>query len=1106
MPPGRPDHQQPCARLTVCDIMNLVGYGAQDGPTELPQYRHAPLTPEQTEIKRVLKLFGPGPEVFFADACRLLNYDPPLGSVTHLVGHLLRELDGWMRDVMRPMIPPQASERAQAAASNTLAQEIEALASVLGFPPDDDIRALWKSFQHQKTAHRGSPLRPRPADGEFRAMWDNVQALLLRVGRQFESSFVDSLQRIDDLADRLNPTGDDAKRLREIPHSAVTLQRFFDRASPAWFPLLRSRHYFEAPLRVEVNEDGSVPYARWPAGQYLRRMADEARLRSDLIEVCLGLETDNPEAHESVTDVALAIPPAEGAQLAPKIAEFLATPYQWALPFKAADLVVQWAHAGETEAALQVLRPMVQAEISPDWWRATGSISKIIPNVFPHIGIAGMDLIADGLDQVLDAQIPGEPRRNDRSHIWRPTIHYSRDRDAKGSMTSALRDAAQHLARADHGGVGKVVHILERRTRAIFHRVALHVLSVVPDDGLIVERLGRRDLFDDPLIAREYDQLLREHAADDQSRIHTLLLEWIDAGPADQDQDVDAVDEWRLLQLARFGGALPSSLVQRYNSLVARFGRPDVSHPDPAPWRCTSSPRTAEDLRKLPDDDLIEFLGSWHPDEGWSGPSREGLAVQLQDAIAAEPARFVPLVDRIAATHQIYLNAVIDGLRLATDASLAFPWAPVLEPCRRIVRDAQTIPETGPENEPLYQRARVRRAVARLVDTGLSNDAIPAELYGEMFGILSELAEDPEPDVADEQRRKASGDDDPATLDLNTVRGIAFHSLMRYAWRTRTPGATGQSGFQTPLREVLDRHLDPAFEPRETIRAVYGQYFPYLIECDPEWARSKVDAIFPLDTSLTHLRLSAWNSYLIHNQAYRSAYDLLEDRYRAAVSDLAGATPGITESRYKLELRHALASHVLRIYMTSAADLSDGSLVDLFFTQAPLDLRTHLIETIGFDLLDEEAEPTTHALARLRELWTWRVTAIRQRSDAEPGELRGFGWWFASGKFDQEWALTQLHDLLSIGGTVEPEPRVLEHLAEIRAQNLPLVVSSLAHFVDLPQMIEQHWRVTHSAEHIRNILSHGIASSDDPETRQRARQVVNRLIARGHTQFGDLLA
>lgn len=1105
MPTGRPDHQQPCARVTGCDIIGPVGYREQDGPTELPQYRHAPLTPEQTEIKRVLKLFGPGPEVFFTDACRLLNYDPPLGSVTHLVGHLLRELDGWMRDVMRPMIPPQASEPVQAATANTLAREIEALASVLGFPPDDDIRALWRSFQHQRTAHRGSPLRPRPADGEFRAMWENVQTLLLRVGRQFESSFVDSLQRIDDLADKLHPTGDDAKKLREIPHSAVTLQRFFDRARPAWFPLLRSRHYFETPLRVEVNEDGSVPYARWPAGRYLLRMADEARLRSEVIEVCLGLETDNPEAHESVTDVALALPPAQGAQLALKIAEFLATPYQWALPFKAADLIVQWAHAGETEAALHVLRPMVQAEISPDWWRATGSISKIIPTVFPHLGIAGMDLVADGLDQVLDEQLPGEPRRNDRSHIWRPTIQYSRDRDAKGAMTSALRDAAQHLARADHVGVTMVVQALERRARAIFHRVALHVLSVVPNDDLIVERLGRRDLFDDPLVAHEYDQLLRERVAGDQSEIQTVLLEWIDAGPADQDQD-DAVDEWRLLQLARFGDALPSSQVQRYNALVARFGRPDVSHSDPAPWRSTSSPRTAQELRELPDDDLIEFLGSWHPDEGWSGPSREGLAAQLQDAIAAEPARFVPLVDRIAATHEIYLYAVIDGLRLATDASGAFPWAPVLVLCQSIVRDARTIPETAPESEPLHQRVRVRRAVARLVDTGLRNDAIPAELHGELFGILSELASDPEPDVADEHRRKASGDDDPATLDLNTVRGIAFHSLMRYAWRTRTSGATGQSRFQAPLREVLDRHLDPALEPRETIRAVYGQYFPYLIECDPEWARSNVDAIFPVDASVTHLRLAAWNSYLIHNQAYRSAYDLLEDRYRAAVFDLAGATPGSTESRYKLELRHALASHVLQLYMTSAGDSLDGSLVDLFFTQAPPDLRTHLIETIGFDLLDEEAEPSTRALARLRELWTWRVTAIRQRSDAEPGELRGFGWWFASGKFDQEWALTQLHDLLSIGGTVEPEPRVLEHLAEIRAQNLPLVVSCLAHLVDLPQMIEQHWRVTHSAENIRRILSRGIASSDDPETMQGARQVVNRLIARGHTQFGDLLA
>lgn len=159
-----------------------------------PRPGWVPRDRRQVEIHRLLGVFGPAPAAFYADACRLLAGDPRLASTTHLVGHLLRELESALREILRPMIPAeQAASSSEAGAGNEERkerhkQEIDAIATALGFPPDDEVRSLWKSLRAHEVAHRSSQLGPRPADRDFRAWWDTAEILLLRLGRQFESS------------------------------------------------------------------------------------------------------------------------------------------------------------------------------------------------------------------------------------------------------------------------------------------------------------------------------------------------------------------------------------------------------------------------------------------------------------------------------------------------------------------------------------------------------------------------------------------------------------------------------------------------------------------------------------------------------------------------------------------------------------------------------------------------------------------------------------------------------------------------------------------------------------------------------------------------------
>jgi hypothetical protein len=330
---------------------------------------------------------------------------------------------------------------------------------------------------------------------------------------------------------------------------------------------------------------------------------------------------------------------------------------------------------------------------------------------------------------------------------------------------------------------------------------------------------------------------------------------------------------------------------------------------------------------------------------------------------------------------------------------------------------------------------------------------------------------------------------------------------MQYAWwrKERTPvGETPR--LTSELRHLLNRHADPDHEPTETIRSIYGQYFPYLMACDEEWARSRVDAVFPQDPSLERLRLAAWEGYLIANKAYRYVYELLAQHYREAVSRLGedDAAPEDASGRAD-EIRDGLLGHILGLYAQGVIDLESGGLVDLFFTDAPASMRARFIELVGFDLGDKE--PAPQVLTRLQRLWEWRSAAlVGQREQADLGELGGFGWWFASGHFDEEWGLTQLHRLLTAKGTIDPDHPVIERLAALRHKHLGEVVACLDLIIEAAQ---QHippkpWFVTANRDEIRAILEDGI-KAQGPGIARLALQIVNRLIARGHTQFEELL-
>jgi hypothetical protein len=1046
-----------------------------------------------------------------------------MATASHLVGHLAREIDSALRELLTAMLSVDrreylASLREEGSRDAPRREVIAEICDSLGVPAGDEARAAWVSLVWNGRAHRGPLREPRLLDDEFLRAWSQFDYVLLEIGRRFEASFLAALPLIDVLAAVAAPTNDDLAKLKnQVPQSVVAMQRFYSVAGPGWFPLLRKGGFFSNPPRLRPDDDGMVTYVPWPAGPYLVRIAGESACAADVVAVFAELDTDNPQAGESAADVALVVSPGLAARLAPKLAECLAPVAQWALPSKASQVVVRLAAEGEQEAALTIAKGLIPV---PE--RATAG-HRFIPfeqfaPAYASLGIAIVVLLADLLRTADDDPDNGVTLAY--SSMWRPAIERDGYRDGRDEMLSALRDAATAVAGAV--GPAAVVEVLDGFEPAVFARLSLHVLTRVPDPELVSARLTSSDLFADAEVAHEYTALLRVGYALLGPEDKATIAGFVEAGPP-WEASPDDVERWKLAQLARFGDQLPDALRPTYDVLVARYGQPieDNDAFEFADWPGTHSPVDAAAIAAMSDDDLLALLRTWQEPGRWRAPTVDGLRNQLQEAVAADPVRFAALSPHFIDLAPYYGAAVLLALTGVLSAELPtpsggdaaeehdtspshpepLPWDDALDFAQAVI-DRSRSADNRPAHVEVYGQTwqGCRRHVAELLTEAMRRHRVAPSRADRILALILELAEDPEPRPGE----RTILDDDPVVEALNTVRGLAFVAAMRFlAWTSGNDATTGTpTPFLAQITALLDAHLDPAVDDSRAVRSAYGMYFGVLATRLADWTRTHRETIFG-DRGDTDLGAAAWQSFLRCNHASATTYELLSDQYRAAIRSLAEQPAKDYDNqanRAGTEARARLLGHVATLYGLGLIDLNSDIMIALFADNVPVEHRARMLEICG-QMLSNTAGPQHAVIERLQALWDWRAEELNT-GRPQIQELAAFGWWISSDHLPASWALVRLHDLLAAGGCPEPSHPAAERLANLRLDYLAETVRCIALLIDAPT---DPWFVDASRNEIAAVLADGVRA-DDPRIRQVASEAVNRLVARGRTSFAQLIS
>lgn len=1114
--------------------------------------------PRQERIYRLLGLIGPGPAAFYRDACWMMSDANPLASTTHLVGHLLREIDSSIRAVLKTVTEKPKGHK----------DEIKAILAALEIPDTDPVAKAWLSLAGQDNdyglharAHRDALSGPRSLDAEFNQFWNDFQNALDRVLEKFEDRYTAWHKQLDEIAKKDAPTSEDTDFIRNhCPNNLVAMGDFFNQLkTPVWIEPLSKTGLFDHPPEPEVDvTTGGRRIWAWPQSRYLARVAELAP--NEVLKVILEIpETTNSWVHMDYVEAALHMPPELAAQLVPKMQKWILNDFASVMPIKMGSLLSNLAKGNQIDPALELARSMLALVPPPqtsiatdkeedefskifrhqdpkpkfDSWEYGEIIKNNLPPLVEKAGEQALSMLCDLLEEAVRLSIsPGEkPTANDISHAWRPAVEdhgQNSDHDTKSKLVEAVRDAAEAIVRTDQTKVETLVKLFRKRRLQIFLRLAHHLLRTFPDAApeLLTRTLMCRGLFNKTSLWHEYALMLQESFHRLSKENQSKILGWVAAGPnkekikkrfetfyggnPTEDQIDSYIKQWKRDHLTLISKDLPDAQKEELEKLTAEFGKSE--HPEFGTYRTGGawghkSPKAATDLASLDIDDIIEFLKTWEPPNDWMGASPEGLSRELAFLVAGDPEKFDSVADLFIGLDPTYVRGVIQGFEEALRNGTKFTWQNIFylsqwvsEEPREIEGRAKDRRETDPD------WGWTLRAISTLLIMGIESktNPIPFDLRGDLWGVLEELVEDPEPSEKFEAEYLAR-DTDAIELSLNTERPKAMQAVLAYAFWVRKhllpdpkedkPGPAWLEKMPE-VQEVLEDHLDPQIDKSVGVRSVCGQQLGNLVVLDKTWVTTNLSKIFPAEPEHIELLKAVWEGYVLSWNPSAVMFDLLRDQYVAAIRRIP-KEKGKRNTHY--DPSENLAVHVLLLYGWGIIGIKDPLLTEFFATPRE-DIVGHGFHQIGFGL-SKEKHFDPDLVSRFKAIWEERIASAIAGHEKRVHELWTFGWWFAGDIFDDEWALERLAAVLKLTGRVEVDHLVAKRLVKTVESKPKLTVECLSGMVE---GVKEIYEILGWDKEAKTILAAALKSGD-AEAKATAAVLINRLDARGLSGFRELL-
>ena len=1078
--------------------------------------------------------YGPAVGAFYEESCRTISRNQP--TTTHVVGHLMREIEGSVRAVLLALVPQTPPEPATEE-QNSHRRDIARILDSLRLRSDDPLPALWNSFVGElaPVAHRGGQNGPRPVDFRFLDLWRRFRLFLTRAAVLQQEHVARHLAILDELLSVQSPTKAQISSFtREIPHGASSLRYFFDNLAHAgWLEPLRNKGYFaQAPGPIQV--DGGQRFPPWAPTGYLTRMVPErpAVVGSVLAEV---EPNGNWRVIDDLIDVALELDATYSAQFADRLANWIRAA-DWFPSFRPAlvgKLACHVAAGGQPEAGLDLMsaalallpedraiteggEPEFQLRSSPrtrlrESYEYGEAIHATFPGLVRTAGLAWLDLLGGLLSESIAlASRPPRIPPEDHSAIWRNAIEAHpedlHDRDARGHLVSALRDAAVVWVSENPTQLQPVLDLLWDAGWHICKRIALHVVAecaAAAPDG-VARVIQQREVLDLYALRHEAGRMFNAAWPSLNEEDRSRVLDWIEHGPLDEGLEPGKREWWQLRWLVILRAVLDDRRLTLLENLVSKHGEPEhpdlVSHTSTAVW-VTESPFQQADLVKLSLDEIESLLEQWEPSGEWLDPSYEGLGRALRVVASQRAIEFAANAQRWRSLRNTYVRNILDGFTDAARDGADLDWDQVLAFCSFVLDQPWTL---NPVHVPFGvdpDWSWARQAAARLIEAGLiARTPIPPAFRARVWNLISRLAEDEEPS-SDSEEHDREGGMDSFTRSINCTRGVAVHAAIHYGgWLHRAGVVSTQTFAAMPeLPALLERRLDRAIDATACIRSVLAHHIQRLVWLDKAWAYSHRTSIFIWSQKQTSLSLDVWHAYTGFSGVAEGVADVLIEDYFEALRMLAGK-----------DVSHDTQSTMTHLaIMWLSAKPIDVDIPSRIFELGDDPLSAAFVDGVE-DLLSRRSEQFwVEDAKKVLELWAMRLDEAAADPGGQSAELVAwasvFSWDGLPVAESGRLLLRTLNALIlrepQSGGVSRFDTRqMIAQLVECSREQPLLAMQALVRLIELDR---DGWLFTLVKADIRECIEIAVASGDG-EAEREARAVANRLVGRGHPEFRDL--
>lgn len=515
-----------------------------------------------------------------------------------------------------------------------------------------------------------------------------------------------------------------------------------------------------------------------------------------------------------------------------------------------------------------------------------------------------------------------------------------------------------------------------------------------------------------------------------------------------------------------------------HEAIVSKIGKPRAERFVSTSWTGPESPKSSEELSAMSVEDMITYANQFQPkaDVFERGPSVEGLGRTFAELIAENPNLGIEILKAKTPINKEYLYQILFGLERACTNKKPIDWSYLLPKITALIDDLSNADRD------------IIQIIVSLIQSGLNADGIDVSDENQelIWNILSVGLS--HPDISKEE--EDSRDNDSISNAYNSVRGESYLTLISFLKRVARQFSEGKplEGLNDELRQKIFKQFEDALdtkkEPTKTIHSIFGQELGILCYFDIDWVKSHVSKIFPQDAASESYSFDTMEMLLRYSQPYTGYLELIREPFITYIKH------AITLEDEKSALDHVIR-FILTWYMLRAIEYDD-ELIKLMNTELPATYREQAIEFIGRSLSDVDPSENPELISRAKEYWE-----KRKEDGITAEECKGFSWWVAADKFDEDWIIENY--LFSLENTSEVADSFLVFKwLRARCDEIPEKVSKVLNMYIKTQATAQTFTLVHN--YMREIIDILVATGNQ-EIIDECKDDVNRLVASGYTEF-----